>query len=182
MMHKDQFTATGPSNTGAGFPRAAFSTKSLGEAQQFIHGLNVEGSDCGIYAISGGTNHGRKPGIVNTGVWGDGLHAGVEGRSDNIGVRGEGGASGVEGESDKGPGGRFISNRAQVHLKPAKELPGVAGISEQLPSKGRKGDLFALDGVAEGATLWFCERSATELTGAWWGQVAFTQVRQGNRA
>src|SRR5436190_14852489 len=102
MMHKDQFTAIGPSNTGAGFSRAAFSTKgNLAPPSRFTHGVNVEGTECGVYGNCEG-GPGRTPGHVGVGLWGDGLVSGVHGRG-NVGVRGEGRSAGVEGESDKGP-------------------------------------------------------------------------------
>jgi len=49
-MHSDQFTATGPSNTGAGFPRAAFSTTGGPDTGEY--GVNVKGGKCGIFGCS----------------------------------------------------------------------------------------------------------------------------------
>jgi hypothetical protein len=47
MAHDDQFTATGPAFVGSGFERAGFSTNRQGS--DFTHGVNVEGSRCGVF-------------------------------------------------------------------------------------------------------------------------------------
>ncbi len=54
MPHDDQFTATGPAFKGAGFPRAAFSTGSQGTDSTY--GVNVQGSECGVYGESVNTH------------------------------------------------------------------------------------------------------------------------------
>ena len=86
-MHADQFTATGPSQTGARFSRAAFSTGSGPDTG--VHGVNVRGSECGIFGCSDDDSV-REPNI---------LHTGVSGRGKSFGVFGEGnqGVAGVLG-------------------------------------------------------------------------------------
>jgi hypothetical protein len=81
MAHDDQFTATGPAFTGAGFPRAAFSTNRVGTDSTY--GLNVQGSECGVYGESGLKNSSRDSptsSTENVGVCGVGLTYGVFGR------------------------------------------------------------------------------------------------------
>ncbi|MGA5042017.1 peptidoglycan-binding domain-containing protein [Streptomyces capoamus] len=77
MAHDDQFTATGPSFTGAGFPRAGFSTKST----DTVHGVNVVGTSCGVYgeSLGPGQESDRQPEVDRTGVFGDGDRYGVHG-------------------------------------------------------------------------------------------------------
>ncbi|MFJ8160882.1 peptidoglycan-binding protein [Streptomyces sp. NPDC096136] len=77
MAHDDQFTATGPSFTGAGFPRAGFSTKST----DTVHGVNVVGTSCGVYgeSLAAGQESDRQPEVDRTGVFGDGDAYGVHG-------------------------------------------------------------------------------------------------------
>jgi hypothetical protein len=94
MAHEDQFTATGPAFEGAGFPRAAFSTGR--EGTDSTYGVNVQGSECGVYGEGGNVNDtGRTPSFpanaalpghnvkfVNTGVCGRGTAYGVFGEGD----------------------------------------------------------------------------------------------------
>jgi hypothetical protein len=69
-MHRDQFTATGPAFTGAGFPRAAFSTGA--DSTDSTYGGNVQASECGVYGESVNTPPptDRKTLEQRTGVWG----------------------------------------------------------------------------------------------------------------
>lgn len=75
-MHDDQFTATGPSLTGSGFPRSGFSTK----ASDMVYGVNVQGEFCGVYgesALSAVSD--READINGTGVFGQGERVGLFG-------------------------------------------------------------------------------------------------------
>jgi hypothetical protein len=97
MAHEDQFTATGPAFTGSGFSRAGFSTNRVGA--DFVHGVNVEGSSCGVFGQSvqqQGTS--RDVDLPGTGVFGRGDTFGVVGKSDAVGVLGRGSVAGVRGE------------------------------------------------------------------------------------
>lgn len=92
MAHDDQFTALGPSNTGSGFPRAAFSTS----ASDMVYGVNVAGERCGVYGeslIPQGSD--READVTGVGVFGAG---------ENFGVFGKGGPgiSGVFGQHNRG--------------------------------------------------------------------------------
>ena len=89
-MHDDQFTATGPAFTGAGFPRAAFSTGR--EGTDSTYGVNVQGSECGVYGESVNTapRTNRETPKAKTGVTGVGDGSGVFGRGRAVaGVHGE---------------------------------------------------------------------------------------------
>ena len=89
-MHEDQFTATGPAFDGAGFPRAAFSTNSVGTDSTY--GVNVQGESCGVYGESGikDSNREATQRTENVGVCGVGLTYGVFGRGfQTAGVYGE---------------------------------------------------------------------------------------------
>jgi hypothetical protein len=90
MAHNDQFTATGPAFTGSGFPRAAFSTNRAGA--DFVHGVNVEASECGVFGkCVQGAGTGRNPTVAGVGVFGVGDSFGVLGKGDLGGVRRDGG-------------------------------------------------------------------------------------------
>jgi hypothetical protein len=86
MAHDDQFTATGPAFTGAGFPRAAFSTGR--EGTDSTYGVNVQGSQCGVYgeSVKGGSGK-RESDVEGVGVHGFGENFGVYG-NDNRGIAG----------------------------------------------------------------------------------------------
>ena len=94
MAHDDQFTATGPAFTGAGFPRAAFSTGR--EGTDSTYGVNVQGSQCGVYGESVKGGSGKRESDVE-GV-------GVHGFGENFGVYGNGnrGIAGVYGSHNQG--------------------------------------------------------------------------------
>ena len=103
MAHDHQFTATGPSNVGSGFPRAAFSDNNQsGQApQDFVGGVNVEGGQFGVYgeclpsgAIANAPTDRVPP-----------LFTGVSGRGLRVGTWGEGPIAGLVGTSlrDKDP-------------------------------------------------------------------------------
>jgi hypothetical protein len=90
MAHDDQFTATGPAFTGAGFPRAAFSTGR--EGTDSTYGVNVQGSECGVYGESVNTapRTDRETPKTKTGVTGVGDGSGVFGSGRTVaGVHGE---------------------------------------------------------------------------------------------
>jgi len=90
MAHEDQFTATGPAFTGAGFPRAAFSTGRLGTDSTY--GVNVQGSECGVYGecVNTAPRTDRKTPKTKIGVTGVGDGSGVFGRGRAVaGVHGE---------------------------------------------------------------------------------------------
>ena len=80
MAHDDQFTATGPAFTGAGFSRAAFSTNRAGTDSTY--GVNVQASTCGVYGESIQTSPptNRQTPKPNTGVCGIGDDFGVFGK------------------------------------------------------------------------------------------------------
>lgn len=95
-MNKDQFTATGPAFTGAGFPRAAFSTGFFGTDS--VYGVNVQGSKCGVYgeSVSFPTNRETPESTTMTGVCGIGNDYGVFGKGyTTAGVYGEIGEDGT---------------------------------------------------------------------------------------
>lgn len=77
MPHDDQFTATGPSFTGAGFPRAGFSTKST----DTVYGVNVQGTRCGVYgeSLAPEQETDREIEVDRVGLFGDGDRYGVHG-------------------------------------------------------------------------------------------------------
>lgn len=86
MAHDDQFTATGPAFTGSGFTRAGFSTNRAGA--DFTHGVNAEGSTCGVFGKSvqqGGSS--READVEGVGVFGKGDNFGVFGQG-NLGMSG----------------------------------------------------------------------------------------------
>lgn len=90
MAHDDQFTATGPAFTGAGFPRAAFSTNRKGTDSTY--GVNVQGSECGVYgeSVDASGQSQRETPEVKTGVCGIGEDYGVFGEGRTVaGVRGD---------------------------------------------------------------------------------------------
>ena len=154
MAHEDQFTATGPAFEGAGFPRAAFSTGR--EGADSTYGVNVQGSECGVYGesgISGGIDTGRTPPspanangqtVINTGVCGRGLsigvfgdgfqHAGVYGQTDQ--PRASGGVVGV----GRGAGVRGVTGASIDPRRPDKRTPdtgaGVIGVSNNMGGFG----------------------------------------------
>ncbi|MEV1066112.1 peptidoglycan-binding domain-containing protein [Streptomyces sp. NPDC050263] len=78
MAHDDQFTAVGPSLTGAGFPRAGFSTKST----DTVYGVNAVGTFCGVYgeSLAPGEESDREAERDLIGVVGEGSTYGVLGR------------------------------------------------------------------------------------------------------
>ena len=94
MPHDDQFTATGPAFTGAGFERAAFSTGR--EGTDSTYGVNVQGSFCGVYGESGPVSD-RIADVPGVGVFGSGQNFGVFGK----GVP-NGGIAGVFGQHNRG--------------------------------------------------------------------------------
>jgi hypothetical protein len=86
MAHEDQFTATGPALTGSGFPRAGFSTNRAGA--DFVHGVNVEGSRCGVFGRSvKDTSSSRESDVDGVGIYGTGDFFGVYGKG-NLGLCG----------------------------------------------------------------------------------------------
>ncbi|MGW7462568.1 peptidoglycan-binding domain-containing protein [Streptomyces sp. NPDC054797] len=82
MPHEDQFTAVGPSFTGAGFPRAGFSTKS----SDTVYGVNVFGNFCGVYgeSLAPGEESNREADRDLIGVVGEGSTYGVFGKGRNL--------------------------------------------------------------------------------------------------
>jgi len=86
MAHDDQFTATGPSFTGSGFSRAAFSTNRF--RSDFGHGVNVEGSRCGVFgqSVQQATSS-RESDVDGVGVFGKGDYFGIFGQG-NYGLTG----------------------------------------------------------------------------------------------
>jgi hypothetical protein len=94
MAHEDQFTATGPAFTGAGFERAAFSTGR--EGTDSTYGVNVQGSFCGVYGESTPVSD-RNADVPGVGVFGAGQNFGVFGK----GTPG-GGIAGVFGQHNRG--------------------------------------------------------------------------------
>jgi hypothetical protein len=91
MAHDDQFTATGPSFTGSGFPRSAFSSR----ASDMVYGVNVQGERCGVYGESVRVSSGRESQVEGVGVYGFGEGFGVMGN-------GSRGLAGVLGENNSG--------------------------------------------------------------------------------
>lgn len=102
MAHDDQFTATGPAFTGSGISRAGFSTKRVADRNQdFVHGANVQGQRCGLYADSiAGRGDAEDRDSSYQGV-------GVHGAGDNFGIFGDGnqGIAGVYGRHNRGRAG-----------------------------------------------------------------------------
>ncbi|MGH3901749.1 MAG: hypothetical protein ACRDTA_26535 [Pseudonocardiaceae bacterium] len=102
MPHGDQFTTTGPAFTGAGVPRAGFSTKRVADrTQDFVDGANVQGQRCGLYADSVAAR-----GDVSE-RFSSHEGVGVHGVGDNFGVFGDGnvGIAGVFGRHNRGGAG-----------------------------------------------------------------------------
>ncbi len=101
MPHEDQFTATGPAFSGAGFPDAAFSTNRV--LSNMTYGVNVQGSACGVLGASlKPSDMDRAAPEPNTGVCGLGNGFGVYGAGNTtVGVYGETGY-GVSGVYGKG--------------------------------------------------------------------------------
>lgn len=105
MPHLDQFTATGPAFSGAGYPYAAFSTNREGTDSPY--GVNVQGTVCGVYGeslISSPLNRATPEHYSKIGVCGMGNDFGVYGAGNTrVGVYGESenGACGVYGKSLK---------------------------------------------------------------------------------
>src|SRR5215211_4413722 len=91
MAHDDQFTATGPSFAGSGFPRAAFSTN----ADDMTYGVNVQGSRCGVYGESVRVSAQRESSVDGVGVYGFGESFGVMGNGNR-------GLAGILGENNRG--------------------------------------------------------------------------------
>lgn len=86
MAHEDQFTATGPAFTGAGFERAAFSTGR--EGTDSTYGVNVEGSVCGLFGkCVKEASSSRDADVEGVGVFGKGDIFGVYGQG-NTGLVG----------------------------------------------------------------------------------------------
>lgn len=93
-MHDDQFTATGPAFTGAGFARAAFSTGRAGTDSTY--GVNVQGSFCGVYGESTSAPD-RNADVEGVGVFGVGQNFGLFGKGSP-----NGGIAGVFGQHNRG--------------------------------------------------------------------------------
>lgn len=146
MPHEDQFTATGPAFTGAGFPNAAFSTNRKGT--NCTYGVNVQGSQCGVYGESGlGTDSSRETpnhhALENIGVCGVGLTTGVFGHGDQrAGVWGqhENSGAGVIGVGMKKNNGVFgVSQDPGNHKDDLGAGVGVKGASECVHGVGVMG-------------------------------------------
>ena len=106
MAHDDQFTALGPSNTGSGFPRTAFST----HASDMVYGVNVAGERCGVYGESAlPVPSDREADVEGVGVFGVGKNFGVFGKATPgiAGVFGQHNRSGIGiiGAAIRGGGG-----------------------------------------------------------------------------
>ncbi len=99
MPHDDQFTATGPAFTGAGFERAAFSTGR--EGTDSTYGVNVQGSFCGVYGESTAGSD-RTADVPGVGVFGVGQNFGVFGKGSP-----DGGVAGIFGQHNRGGVGIF---------------------------------------------------------------------------
>ncbi|ARF58768.1 peptidoglycan-binding domain-containing protein [Streptomyces gilvosporeus] len=112
MPHEDQFTATGPSFTGAGFPRAGFSTHST----DTVYGVNAVGTFCGVYgeSLAPGDESDRQAARDLIGVVGEGNTYGVFGRGRTL--------AGVVGFGRRGDSGGVFG----VSMSSA---PGVVGQS-----------------------------------------------------
>ena len=91
MAHDDQFTATGPSFTGSGFPRSAFSSS----ASNMVYGVNVQGERCGVYGESVQVSSERESSVGGVGVYGFGETFGLAGNGNR-------GLAGVLGENNRG--------------------------------------------------------------------------------
>ncbi len=117
MPHDDQYTAVGPSFTGAGFPRAGFSTKST----DTVYGANVVGTFCGVYgeSLAPGQETSREAPVDGVGVHGEGNKYGVQGvgrtRAGVIGlVRHRGPAAAVFGVAMHGAAGVVGQSRIDI--------------------------------------------------------------------
>jgi hypothetical protein len=82
LFEKEEFTATGPPQTGSGFPRAAFSVREPpGATGDFVHGVNVVGVKCGVLGLTSLPSDAlREARVEGTGVEGRGAVYGVVGR------------------------------------------------------------------------------------------------------
>ena len=130
MAHEDQFTATGPAFVNAGFPRAAFSTNRAGA--DFVHGVNVEGSRCGVFGKSVGQprKSSRETTVELVGVYGLGDKFGVFGKGTagggGAGVRGDGGSARQRGAVRVAPPG--VLGHGGFLRDPSNESPGAGVI------------------------------------------------------
>jgi hypothetical protein len=156
------------------------------------HGVNVQGSICGVYGesqdlrpdMSGPprTNTTRSTPEGRIGVYGVGDYVGVygdngvygrklqdsgygvNGEAPHVGVRGAGGHAGVEGWGDEGAvGGVFGAHtRAQLRLEPSPYF--------RQPQRADAGDLLFIkrpDAHPEDASLWLCVNGTNpEMAGA----------------
>ncbi|HHK5543764.1 TPA: hypothetical protein ACQUHN_006284 [Bacillus thuringiensis] len=159
MPHEDQFTAIGPSLTGSGFPRSAFSTKAI----DMIFGVNVQGNKCGVYGESfTNSSNTRDTDFPGVGIWGSGQNFGVFGDG-NKGIAGVVGRNNkrdlaaVIGSTKKGGVGVFGTTFATLNCEdPAKGLG--TGVSGQ--SKGGFGIFgFSTDSTGRGGAFQ-CSRAA----------------------
>ena len=155
------------------------------------HGVNVQGSECGVYGESQDltpdmstprTNTTRSTPFARIGVYGvgdtygvygdNGVHGkkhgdegyGVSGEGGKVGVYGEGHAAGVEGRSDAGVGGLFGSiRRAQLRLQPSPA-------DFEVPAAADTGDIFfslRRGEPLDSASLWICVYpTSSEIGGA----------------
>ena len=136
MAHEDQFTATGPAFTGAGFPRAAFSTGRGGTDSTY--GVNVQGSECGVYGESLSTPENESPRTASQGT-------GVYGKGENYGVKGEGRNGGIFGwVLDTGSPGVLGSSFV--------DGPGVAGFSQSVQESDFLGTGIGVIGASNRGT------------------------------
>src|SRR5260221_278135 len=117
MAHQSQFTATGPSETGSGYPRAAFSTNENAQ-EVFVHGVNVMGVECGVVGHSHNPPAPQPPKrdatIEGTGVEGRGAKYGVVGSifADNREhPTNEGGAGSILGFYNNAPATELNQNK-----------------------------------------------------------------------
>jgi hypothetical protein len=121
MAHDDQFTATGPAFTGAGFSRAAFSTNRVGT--DCTYGVNAQGSTCGVYGESVQTSpltnrQAPKP------------NAGVCGIGDDFGVFGKGRTkASVQAETDNFSAIGVVALNKDRRLSPNINSVGIATVS-----------------------------------------------------
>ena len=116
----DEFTATGPAQSGSGFPFSAFSSKATG----MVYGVNVQGDKAGVYGESVGAATDRQSPIERVGVCGVGDMFGVLGMIHRR--PGNPGLAGVIGQH-KGAGVGMIG--AALTLPDGRGGIGVAGIS-----------------------------------------------------
>jgi hypothetical protein len=120
MAHDDQFTATGPSLAGSGFPRSAFSSKATG----MVYGVNVQGDKAGIYAESVSAQTDRESHLPHgIGVYGVGDLFGVFGRVHR--ASGNAGLAAVAGQHQDGG----VAMIGVALSRPNRAGTGVAGIS-----------------------------------------------------